>query len=116
MLKYFGVVRNEVLRLISASTWFDPYVLEVLEIPIAIILGTLSAWITRIVILGPLIHALLSLLFYMWVWGYFYSYNSSQFFAIHMNHFESYLIEGFFICVTWVLSKGLVSTRKKNVY
>lgn len=98
--------------MISASTWFDPYVLEVLEIPIAIILGTLSAWITRRVIVGPLIHVILSFLFYMWVWVYFYSSDSSQFFAIHMNDFESYIIEIFFIGITWVLSWSLVKARK----
>lgn len=83
--------------MISASTWFDPYVLEVIEIPIALILGTFLAWITRKAMIGPLIHVILSFLFYLWVWGYFYSYDSSQFFAIHMNDFESCILEIFLL-------------------
>ncbi|WP_226669879.1 hypothetical protein [Metabacillus litoralis] len=100
--------------MISASTWFDPYVLEVLEVPIAIILGTLLAWITGKVIIGPIIHVILSILFYIWVCVYFYSSDSSQFFAIHMNDSESYILELFFIGITWVLSWSLVKAKKEK--
>lgn len=100
--------------MINASTWFDPYVLEVLEIPFAILLGTLSAWITRKVVVGPFIHITISFLFYVWVYGYFYSSNSKDFFAVHMNNYESYLIEIVFIIVTWLLSWGIVKARNGN--
>ena len=101
--------------MISASTWFDPYVLEVLVIPIAILLGILLAWITKKVVVGPLIYITLTVLFYLWVWVYFYSSNSSEFFAIHMNHFESYIIDIIFIGVTWLLSWSVVKVRKRKL-
>ncbi|WP_375091356.1 hypothetical protein ACDZ29_27705 (plasmid) [Peribacillus sp. RS7] len=100
--------------MISASTWFDPYVLEVLEIPIVIILGTLSAWLTKKAVVGPFVHGILSVLFYLWIWVYFYSSNSSEFFAIHMNDFESYIIEMIFLGVTWLLSWSVLKTKKNN--
>ena len=98
--------------MISASTWFDPYVLEVLEIPIAIIIRNFISVDYQNGNSRTLIHVILSFLFYMWVWVYFYSSDSSQFFAIHMNDFESYIIEIFFIGITCVLSWSLVKARK----
>ncbi|MDE5415178.1 hypothetical protein [Alkalihalobacterium chitinilyticum] len=100
--------------MISASTWFDPYNLEVLVIPLAVILGMLSAWITKRVILGPLVYVSVTILFYMWIYVYFYSSDSSQFFAVHMNDLESYIIETFFIGTTWILSWGLIKAQKKT--
>jgi hypothetical protein len=100
--------------MISASTWFDPYVLEVLAIPIVIILGTILAWITRRVMIGILIHIVSTILFYIWFCIYFYAADPSQFFAVHMNDFESYIIHVFFIGMTWLLSWRFVKSRKKK--
>lgn len=94
------------------SSWFNPYFLEVLIIPVAILLGILSVWITRRVIMGPITHLFLLILFYLWIWAHFYSFDSVQYFAIHMNDIESYLIDTFFIGVTTVLSWSLEKGRK----
>ncbi|MFV8829571.1 hypothetical protein [Alkalihalobacterium sp. APHAB7] len=102
---------TEVIYLWAA--WFDPYNLEVLVIPLAVILGMLAAWITKRVILGPLVYVSVTILFYMWIYVYFYSFDSSQFSAIHMNDFESYIIETFFIIITWILSWAFVKAQKK---
>ncbi|MEB1808794.1 MAG: hypothetical protein LPK26_16145 [Bacillaceae bacterium] len=100
--------------MISASTWFDPYNLEVLVIPLAVILGTILALMTKRVITGPLVYVSVTILFYMWIYVYFYSSDSSQFFAVHMNDFESYIIDAFFIGTTWILSWGLIKAQKKK--
>ncbi|MFD9628896.1 hypothetical protein [Peribacillus muralis] len=100
--------------MISASTWFDPYVLEVLVIPLVIILGTLSAWFTKKALVGPLVHIIAAVSFYLWMWVYFYSAKSSGFFAVHMNDLESYMIEGMFLCLTWLLSWSVLKAKKFN--
>jgi hypothetical protein len=99
----------------SASTGFDPIVLEVLVIPISILLGIISAWLTKKVVVGPLIYVALTVLFYLWVWVYFYSANSSEFLTIHMNDFDSYTIDIFFIGVTWFFSWAVIAARKKKL-
>ncbi|QOY35538.1 hypothetical protein AWH56_023135 [Anaerobacillus isosaccharinicus] len=98
--------------MISVSTWFDPYVLEVVVIPLTILLGTLSAWFTKKVLVGPIVHVTVTMLFNIWIWLYFYSGNSSTFFTIHLNSFEFYIIEIIFVGVTCVLSWGLLRAKR----
>ena len=97
--------------MVTASTWFGPYAIEVLEIPIAILLGTLSALYFKKVIIGPLIHLAISVITFLWIWYSFYFASTVDFFAVHMNDFESYAIEAFFIGVTWLLSWGLLKLK-----
>lgn len=101
--------------LVSTSTLFEPYVLEVLIIPIAIVLGTFSAWISRKVIAGPLIYITVTISFYLWVLIYFYSSDTSAFFTVHMNNFDSYKIDIIFIIITWLLSWIMVKTRRLSL-
>jgi hypothetical protein len=105
-------IRNKVGMLISASTWFGPNALEIFAIPIAIILGTLSAWITRKVFVGPLIYIAVTVSFYLWILIQFYSSDTSAFFTVHMNDFDSYTIEIFFAGISWLLSWTAVQGRK----
>jgi|GEM_PF-6608742 len=100
--------------MVSSSTWFSPYGIEVLEIPIAIILGCLSAWFFKKAIIGPLIHILISVSSYFWIWIYFYSARTSEFLATHLNDIESFILEAFFIGFTWLLSWGVLKARKKQ--
>ncbi|MFJ7637760.1 hypothetical protein [Peribacillus sp. NPDC097225] len=51
--------------MISASTWFNPYVLEVLILPTAFVIGTGSALVTKKFIVGPIIHVIITVLFYL---------------------------------------------------
>ena len=95
--------------MISSSTWFNPYVLEVLIIPIAIVIGTGSAWVTKKFIVGPIIHVSISVLFYWWNFTYFHDE------AYHYNRidFEWVLIDLFFVGITCLLSWGILKARGK---
>ncbi|WP_035660826.1 hypothetical protein [Halalkalibacter akibai] len=101
--------------MISASTWFDPIVLEVVVIPIAIILGIISAWFSRRVVVGPIVYIGVFTLFYVLVYVYFYSANSAQFFAIHFHNVESYLLELLLIGITWIVSWCFLSARRNRL-
>ena len=95
--------------MISASTWFNPYVLEVLIIPIVIVVGTVLAVVTKKIIVGPIIHVILSALFLLWNFTYFHEedYNYKMF------DFEWIQIELFFVGITYLLSWGILKVRGK---
>jgi hypothetical protein len=95
--------------MISASTWFNPYVLEVVVIPIAILLGTLSSWFTKKSVIGPIIHVVLLVLFYTWNWNYFYSNGN---YGNSMITVEAIIIDIFFVGITWLLSWRLLKSRE----
>ena len=93
--------------MISASTWFNPYVLEVLIIPIAIVIGTGSALVTKKIIVGPIIHVIITVLFYSWNFTYFHEEDYKRI------DFESILIDLFFVGITFLLSWGILKVRGK---
>ncbi|MFJ7859206.1 hypothetical protein ACIQZM_15070 [Peribacillus sp. NPDC097206] len=95
--------------MISASTWFNPYVLEVLILPIAFVIGTGSALVTKKCIVGPIIHVIISVLFYWWNFTYFHDED------YHYNRIDSewILIDLIFVGITGLLSWGLLKVRRK---
>lgn len=95
--------------MISASTWFNPYVLEVLIIPIAIVIGTGSAVVTKKIIVGPTIHVIISVLFYLWNFTYFHEED----YHYDKIDFEWALIDLFFVGITCLLSWGILKVRGK---
>ncbi|WP_028595351.1 hypothetical protein [Paenibacillus assamensis] len=98
--------------MVGASTWFSPYAFEVLDIPLGILVGTLFAWTFKKIIIGPLIHLAVSVLCYLFIWIYFYSVNTTEFLTKHMIDLEGYIIQLFFVSVTWVSSYAVVTNSK----
>lgn len=93
------------------STWFNPIILEVLIIPVSVLLGTLSALVSRTVIVGPFIYIAVTITFYCWILIQFYSFDTSAFFTVHMNSYE---IDIFFTSVTWIFSWVMVKAKQFN--
>ncbi|MFJ7850130.1 hypothetical protein ACQKIC_00735 [Peribacillus sp. NPDC046944] len=95
--------------MISASTWFNPYVLEVLILPTAFVIGTGSALVTKKFIVGPIIHVIITVLFYLWNFTCFHEED------YHYNRidFEWVLIDLIFVGITGLLSWGLLKVRRK---
>ncbi|WP_046173626.1 hypothetical protein [Domibacillus indicus] len=99
--------------MISASTWFDPYVMELLALPAAFIAGAVAAWFSNKTLAGPFTYMIFTILSYIWIWQYFYRGAWTEFSAVHLNTNEIYGIVLFFAAMTWLFSWVLLTGKQK---